>query len=267
MFVILSGSSGVGKNTVIKEMQKANSNMVLMPTYTTRERREGEIEGLPYFYISKDEFQDKIKNGEFIEHEHIHGNFYGSSYKIFDEYIKNGKILIKDIGVEGAQNLSKKMKDKTNIVKIFLTVKHKSELKKRLKSRGEKQIKLRLKRFGYEQKQKNKFDYIVYNGDLQQTSDNIVKIIGLKHDDFYFSKKLNKLNKYKVKYYINKLTSGKILSPVKIAILGGKVCVVRGVEKLVASFVCKKPVAKLVINKKLNADKYCNRFNKDGLKS
>lgn len=260
MFVILSGSSGVGKNTVIKDMQKADKNLVLMPTYTTRKKREGEIEGLPYFYISKDDFQQKIKNNEFIEYEFIHGNYYGSSYKVFDNYIKMGKVLIKDIGVEGAQNLSQKMCDKTEVVKVFLSIKRKSELKKRLKGRGEKQIKLRLKRFDYEQKQKNKFDFIIINENLDVTSNAVKSIISAKNTDYYFNKDLHKLNSYKVKYYINKLTSGKILKPVKIAIIDEKFCVLNGIEKLVASFVCKKTVAKLIVKKNINASKYCNKF-------
>ena len=171
MFIILSGSSGVGKNTVIKEMQKTEKNLTLMPTFTTREKREGEVEGQPYFYISKEDFQQKIKDNELIEYEFIHNNFYGSSYKVFDEYIKSGKVLIKDIGVEGAQNLSHKMSDHTEMIKVFLAIPHKSDLKKRLQGRGEKQIKLRLKRFDYEQKQKNKFDFIIVNTNLEQTSD------------------------------------------------------------------------------------------------
>ena len=91
MFVILSGSSGVGKNTVIKEMQKTETNLVMMPTFTTREKREGEVEGAPYFYISKEEFQEKIKNHELIEHEFIHNNYYGSSYTILMNILKPEK--------------------------------------------------------------------------------------------------------------------------------------------------------------------------------
>ena len=261
MFIILSGSSGAGKNTVIKEMQKTDDNLVLMPTYTTREKREGEIEGLPYFYISKNDFQQKIKENEFIEYELIHGNYYGSSYKVFDEYLKMGKVLIKDIGVEGAQNLSQKMSDKTEVVKVFLTISHKRELKKRLKGRGEKQIKLRLKRFDYEQKQKNKFDYIINNVNLALTTEYVKKIESAELEDFYFSKSLKKFSNYKVKYYINKLTSGKILKPVKVAIVDNKFCVVGGAEKLIASFICKKPVAKFITPKNVNADKFSNNFN------
>ena len=256
MFIILSGSSGVGKNTVIKEMQKHNDNLILMPTFTTREKREGEVEGLPYFYITKEEFQDRIKENEFIEHEFIHNNFYGSSYKVFDDYIKMGKLLIKDIGVEGAQNLCIKLKDRTEIVRIFLTVKHKKELKNRLNGRGEKQAKLRLKRFGYEQRQKNKFDFIIFNKELEETSGLINDIINLKEEDYYFKKDINKLNKYKVKYYMNKLTSNKVLRPIKIAIEDGKAYVVDGEEKFIAGILAKKSVVKLIVNKKIDKSKY-----------
>ena len=260
MFIILSGSSGVGKNTVIKEMQKTEKNLVLMPTFTTREKREGEVEGEPYFYIVKEEFQQKIKDNELIEYEFIHNNYYGSSYKVFDEYVKSGKVLIKDIGVEGAQNLSHKMCDHTSIVKVFLAIPHKRELKKRLLGRGEKQIKLRLKRFDYEQKQKGKFDFIIVNTNLKQTSEYVKQIMSFNQKDYYFAKDLNKLNSYKVKYYINKLNAGKTLKPVKIAIYDGKFCVVKGAEKLVASLISQKPVAKIVINKPIDASKFINKF-------
>ncbi len=260
MFVILSGSSGVGKNTVIKEMQKTNENIVMMPTFTTREKREGEIDGKPYFYITKDDFQNKIKNEEFIEHEFIHNNYYGSSYIVFDEYINRGNILIKDIGVEGAQNLTLKLSDRTPIIKIFLTVHQKKELVKRLKGRGEKQIKLRLSRFGYEQKQMNKFDYIIYNSSLEETSDIVNNLTKLTDEDFLSDKDLTKLNPYKVKYYINKLNAGKILSPIKIVVKNGKAYVLKGAEKLVASFVSNKPVAKVVVNKNIKTEKFVHNF-------
>lgn len=251
MFVILTGSSGVGKNTIIKELSKKDNNIVLMPTFTTRDKRDGEIEGMPYFYISKDEFQNKIKNGDFIEYEHIHNNFYGSSFDIFDKYIKLGKVLIKDVGVEGAQNLTVKLKDRTEVKKIFLTTKRKSELKKRLLGRDEKQIKLRLKRYKYEQKQKNKFDYIIYNDDLNKTLEAIVCLLNVKKQDYVPCKNISSINKYKIKYYTNKLNSGNILKPVKIAIANDKAYIVSGLEKFVASIISGKNVAKLVVNKKV----------------
>ena len=260
MFIILSGCSGVGKNTVIKEMQKSNEKLVLMPTYTTRDMREGEANGKPYFYITKEEFQDKIKNEELIEHELIHNNFYGSSYALFDEHIKGGNIIIKDIGVEGAQNLPLKLGDRTKIVKVFLTVEKKNELKKRLKARGEKQIKLRLKRYKYEQKQKNKFDYIILNNNLDNTVDIMNDIINLQTQDFYFEKDMPKYNPYKVKYFINKLQTNVVLSPVQIVVKNGKAYVVKGTEKLIASKKKKKSVAKQVVQKNKNFDKFVYGF-------
>lgn len=251
MFVILTGSSGVGKNTIIKELTKQNNNIVMMPTFTTRDKRPGEVEGYPYFYITKEEFQDKIHNNEFIEYEHIHNNFYGSSYKVFDEYIQKGKVLIKDIGVEGAQNLCIKLADKTDIVKIFLTTKHKSDLKNRLKGREEKQIKLRLKRYKYEQKQKNKFDFIIYNQSIDETLSNINDVVSIKQKNYMPTKKLSKINPYYVKYYQNQLLCGKVLKPVKIAIKNSRIYIVSGLERFIASFITQKPVAKVIVNKKI----------------
>ena len=251
MFVILTGSSGVGKNTIIKELLKNNNNIVMMPTFTTRDKRPGEVEGYPYFYISKEEFQTKIKNNEFIEYEHIHNNFYGSSFQVFDEYIKKGKTIIKDIGVEGAQNLCVKLADKTAIVKIFLTTKHKKDLKNRLKGREETQIKLRLKRYKYEQKQKNKFDFIIYNQSLNTTLENINNILLVKPEEYISCKKVSKINPYYVKYYTNKLLCGKTLKPVKITVKNNKIYIVKGLEKFVAGIIAKKSVAKVIINKKI----------------
>lgn len=255
MFVILTGSSGVGKNTVIKELINSNGNIVMMPTFTTRDKRAGEVEGYPYFYISKEDFQTKIKNNEFIEYEHIHNNFYGSSYLVFDDYIKKGKLLIKDIGVEGAQNLCIKLADKTKIVKIFLTTKHKKDLKNRLKGREEKQIKLRLKRYKYEQKQKNKFDFIIYNQSLPETLNYINVVLNTDVQNYIPCKKLSHINSYYVKYYKNKLLCGKVLKPIKIAIKDDKVFIVSGLEKFIASVLAQKPVAKVIVNKKVKAQK------------
>lgn len=263
MFVILTGSSGVGKNTIIKELTKDNANIVMMPTFTTRDKRPGEVEGYPYFYISKEEFQSKIKNNEFIEYEHIHNNFYGSSFSVFNDYITKGKVLIKDIGVEGAQNLCFKLADKTDIVKIFLTTKHKSDLKNRLKGREEKQIKLRLKRYKYEQKQKNKFDFIIYNQSIKTTLDSINTIITNKPADYLLCKKANKINPYYVKYYTNKLLCGKVLSPIQVTIKDDNIYIVKGIEKFIASILSKKPVAKVIVHKNIKDKK----IQKDALKT
>lgn len=250
MFVILSGSSGVGKNTIIKKLEMDIPKYRLMPTFTTRQKRESEIEGYPFYFLTKEEFQEKIKNNEFIEYESIHNNFYGSTYKIFDEQLKSGKILIKDIGVDGAQNLSDKLKDKTKTVKLFLTTESKGVLKHRLKGRKEKHIRLRLKRFGYEQKQKNKFDWIILNNNLQETCEIIDLIIGFENKDFLPTKKVKKINFKLVKRCFEKLKCGKILKPIQVCLNSKKPYIVKGIESFVASLLAKKNVAKLIVKKK-----------------
>ena len=247
----MTGSSGVGKNTVINELKKENQNFVLMPTYTTREMREGEVEGNPYFFLTKEQFQEKIRNNLLLEHELIHTNYYGSSFELIDKYLETGKIIIKDIGVQGAQNLYTKLNGKTKVIRVFLTVKNKRTLKERLIGRGEKNIKLRLKRFGYEQKQINKFDYIIYNQDLAKTTNLLLSLVNFDNNNFVPCKNLKRINKYKVRLYSNKLKLGKILKPIKIVVENDKAYIVSGVEKFVASALTNIPVAKVIVEKNI----------------
>lgn len=250
MFIILTGSSGVGKNTVITEIEKRNDHFKLMPTYTTRQKRPNEVEGYPFYYITVDEFQEKIKNGELIEHEHIHNNFYGSSYKILKENLSENVVLIKDLGIEGAQNLTQKISSITPVVKIFLTT-TKHELKKRLKGRGEKQIKLRLKRYKREQSEINKFDYKIYNNDLLKTCDIIEKIYAIKLIDILPTKNVEKLSTKKVNKYVSMLMRGKILKPIKVALNDNQLYIVKGHERFIAGILTNKLVAKVIVDKKI----------------
>lgn len=247
MFIILTGSSGVGKNTVINHLKKSDDIFKLMPTFTTREKREGEVEEYPYFFVSKEQFQDKIKNNEMIEYEHIHNNFYGSSYKVLDDNIKDGKVLIKDIGIEGAQNLSIKISHLTTVLKIFLTT-SKSELVKRLKDRGEKQIKLRLKRYKREQGEINKFDYIIHNNNLDETCKVIQNIYKINLQDILPTKAIKKISIRKINKFISHLQSGRTIKPVKVALIEDKLFIVDGHERFIAGLMTNKPVAKQIIN-------------------
>lgn len=250
MFIILTGSSGVGKNTIIKEIEKTNPNIQLMPTYTTRTKRPTEVEGYPFHFISKEEFQEKIRNNELIEYEFIHNNYYGSSFKIFHDFLSEGKILIKDIGVEGAQNLSCKIQEETPVVKIFLVTKSKRELKKRLKGRGEKNIKLRLKRFRKEQREVDKFDYVILNEELEKTKNVIQSVHAITPEEILPTKPVGRLRPKKLKKIISLLQSGRILKPIKVAIKGENLYVIKGHEKLLASIYTQKPVAKFIVDAK-----------------
>ena len=218
MFVMLAGSSGVGKNTLINALIERNNKVALMVTLTTREIRPGEKQGDPFYFHTKEEFQQKIKNNELFEHELIHGNFYGSSKKIFAEALKNGKVLIKDIGVEGSVNLSILLKDYTNTIKVFLRTKTKKELVRRLEERGESKIKHRLKRFDYEQGERYKFDFIILNCAKEQTLDLLQEVInnGNEMDNYVFTKPARKLNNKKIKALSEEYKVGFMPKPIKV---------------------------------------------------
>ena len=180
MLVILSGVSGAGKDTIKKEIMKRMENVISLPSYTSREPRIGEEEGNPYHFITKDMFEEKIKNNEFYEYDLHHGNYYGTSKKLMNEKIKSGKIIIKDIEVNGTENLVKILKDDTRVVTIFLKV-DKEELKARLLNRGEnlsvEEMELRLSRLEYEESKITAYDYVLKNDDLEKTVQIIMTII------------------------------------------------------------------------------------------
>ena len=136
MLVILSGVSGAGKDTIKKELIKRMEDVISLPSYTSRAPREGEEEGVQYHFITKEDFEKRIKNNEFYEYDLHHNNYYGTSRKLMNEKIQSGKIIVKDIEVNGTENLVKILKDDTNLVTIFLKV-EKEELRRRLIGRGD----------------------------------------------------------------------------------------------------------------------------------
>ena len=180
MLVILSGVSGAGKDTIKKEIIKRMKNVISLPSFTSREPREGEEEGIQYHFITKEQFKEKIKNEEFYEYDLHHENYYGTSKKLMNEKIKSGKIIVKDIEVNGTENLIKKLGNDTKLVTIFLKV-EKEELKKRLINRGdhlsEAEMQLRLDRLDYEESKIKLYDYVIKNDDLEKTVQIIMTIV------------------------------------------------------------------------------------------
>lgn len=180
MLVILSGVSGAGKDTIKKELMKRVENVVSLPSFTSRLPREGEEEGVQYHFISKEEFENRIKNNEFYEYDLHHNNYYGTSRKLMNEKIASGKIIVKDIEVNGTENLIKLLKDETKLIPIFLKV-DKEELRRRLMQRGdnlsEEEMELRLGRLEYEESKMNLYDYVIKNDDLEKTVQIIMSII------------------------------------------------------------------------------------------
>ena len=180
MLVILSGVSGAGKDTIKKELIKRMDNVISLPSFTSRQPREGEEEGIQYHFITREEFLEKINNDEFYEYDLHHNNYYGTSRKLMNEKIQSGKIIVKDIEVNGTENLLQLLKDETKIVPIFLKV-EREELKRRLIARGDsltdEEIELRLSRLDYEESKMNLYDYVIKNNDLEKTVQIIMTII------------------------------------------------------------------------------------------
>lgn len=186
MLIILSGCSGVGKNTIINRLLQDGDRFEFMPTFTTRAMREGEREGFPYYYTTKEDFERRIAAGEFYEYENVHGNYYGTNKKVLEEKKKTGKILIKDIDVLGTLNLEKKMSSDIKIVTVFLDVESKQVLIDRLIGRGEKDIELRMKRYELEVSHAKEYQYIINNVEIERTVDIINAIVDreLSNEEF-----------------------------------------------------------------------------------
>ena len=182
MLVLLSGVSGAGKDTVKQELIKRNKNVESLPSYTDRAPRNNDIPGVTYNFVTTQEFERMIEQGELYEYSKHHEHYYGTSKKLLNEKINNGTIIVKDIEVNGVENLLKILKNDLEIVTIFLKV-PKEELRKRLEAREDKQspeeIELRLNRLEYEESKIGMYDYVIKNDDLDRTLRIIEEIICL----------------------------------------------------------------------------------------
>lgn len=180
MIVILSGVAGAGKDTIKKEIIKRMNFVETLPSYTSRPQREGDISGQTYIFVTKTEFEEMIERNEFYEYDIHHNNYYAVPRKLLNEKIEQGKVIIKDVDVNGTQNLVNLLGQDTKIVTIFLRV-PKDELERRLKERIEKpspeEITLRLNRFDYEESKIGLYDYVLKNNDLEKTVQIIMTII------------------------------------------------------------------------------------------
>ena len=180
MLVILSGVAGAGKDTIKKELIKRIENVESLPSYTSRAIRGGDVEGGTYNFVSREEFEKMIENGEFYEYDIHHNQYYGTSRKLLNEKIKSGKIIVKDIDVNGTEHLKELLENDTKVVTIFLRA-PKEELRHRLENRIDKpspqEIILRLNRFDYEESRINLYDYVLNNNDWEKTVQIIMTII------------------------------------------------------------------------------------------
>ena len=187
LLVILAAPSGTGKSTICRELIKNNKNWNFSVSVTTRNPRDGEIDGKDYKFISNSEFEHFVKFGDFIEWEIVHGNKYGTLWSTIEDTLDGKRVLILDIDVKGAMSIKEEYADQTVLIFIEppgLNINEQKEtLNERLVKRGNEQelaIKHRLKRFETEMEFKEKFDYHFVNENLNKTVEKVEKLIKRK---------------------------------------------------------------------------------------
>ena len=178
---VISGASGVGKSTVLKQVMAKREDLRFSVSATTRAPRPGEVDGESYYFVTKAQFEEMIARGEFLEYDAHMDNYYGTPVAQALEKMENGSVIL-DIEPNGAFNVRKAMPE---AVLIFIAPPSMEELQRRLAGRGdtsEEQMKLRRERAVWEMEQSTKYDYVVVNDQVETCAEEILKIIAEKAD-------------------------------------------------------------------------------------
>lgn len=183
LLLVISGPAGSGKGTVVKMLREMIPTIGLSISATTRQPRPGEAEGVSYYYITRDEFESRIANGEILEHTTYCGNYYGTPKSEVDKNLAIGKDMILEIEVDGASQIKKVFPD---AITIMLIPPDFDTLKKRLAGRGTETpeiIEKRLQRSKEELEISKTYDYVVVNhdGGIEKCAADICSIIDAEH--------------------------------------------------------------------------------------
>ncbi len=176
ILMVVSGPSGVGKGTLVKTLVKRRADVVESVSCTTRAPREGEVHGREYYFLSKEEFQKRINEGDFLEYDEHFGNFYGTPKSFVKEQLANKSVIL-EIDVVGALNAKKAFPES---VLVMIAPPSVEELKRRLVGRGtetEEEIARRLSRLEYELSHKDQYDKVVVNDDLERALEELENIL------------------------------------------------------------------------------------------
>ena len=175
--IVLSGFAGVGKGTVLKSLFETHEGYAYSVSATTRDPRPGEVEGVHYFFISKERFEEMIRNDELLEYASYVGNYYGTPKAYVDRKLEDGFDVILEIEAQGALKIKKKLPD---AVLIFMLPPCAKTLKERLTGRGtetEDVIRKRLRRAAEEAVEAEKYDYIIVNDDVDECAQRLNSLI------------------------------------------------------------------------------------------
>ena len=179
---VISGASGVGKGTVLKAVMDRREDLFFSVSATTRDPRPGEVDGVHYYFITKEQFEDMIGRGEFLEYDAHAKNYYGTPRGQAEEKQQRGHVLL-DIEPKGAEQVKKSMPEATL---IFIMPPSVEELERRLRGRGdtpEDQILIRMERANWEMDQRSWYDYVVVNDSVERCAEEILNIIAEKAEE------------------------------------------------------------------------------------
>ena len=188
LLVVISGPSGVGKSTVVRRLFKINPGLEMSISATTRPPRPGEEHGKHYFFITQEEFDQRVKQGQFLEWAKVHGCYYGTPRKFIDEELKKGEIVVLEVDVQGASSIKRFVEEgklKASAVFIFLIPPSVDILAFRLKKRkteDEELVNYRLRAAIAELQVMEKYDYIVVNDKVESAAEKIKAIINVEKE-------------------------------------------------------------------------------------
>ncbi len=177
LLIVVSGPSGAGKDSVCNLVKEKNNNMWISISCTSREIRKGEEDGINYFYLTKEEFENKIKNNDFLEYAIYNNNYYGTPLYKIEENLNKGIDVVLVIEVQGALKVKKIYPD---AIFIFILPPSMEELKNRLIKRGTESTEKILERFKTAYKEINeisKYNYVIVNNILDEAVSKMQSII------------------------------------------------------------------------------------------
>ena len=179
LLIILSSPSGAGKSTLAKRLRAWDDSLQFSVSATTRQPREGEVDGKDYYFVSAPEFRKIVDDGNMLEHAEVFGNLYGSPKGPVKEAIESGRDVLFDIDWQGAQQINNStLAD--NVLSIFILPPSLTELQRRLVSRGQdtdEVIKGRMKKSMEEIRHWAEYDYVLVNDDLEKTAEELIGIV------------------------------------------------------------------------------------------
>ncbi|MDZ7797570.1 MAG: guanylate kinase [Candidatus Marinimicrobia bacterium] len=184
LLLIFVSFSGGGKSTIVRILRQKYPSWQFSVSCTTREKRAHETDGVHYYFISRNEFEDMIKKNAFVEYEEVHGDLYGTPREPLERALREGEVFLLDIDVKGALRIMREYPEQC--LSFFIDVPDMGTLEKRLRERGtetEAAIEKRLSRIPEERREKEKFDHVIINDKLDLAVRKIESIVVKKTEE------------------------------------------------------------------------------------